>query len=239
MLISQVYRDTDGGVSAPFCRLHTRLLLSKHYGACSLCELNTLPFLQTQKNVGGAFFPHPKGCSFTRHITYAFVKVNTLHLSQVINLRYARTRLFLVWLRHKSKGNRVFSVSRHCGASHLRARPLRLFGVPPTIASRRRRSAAFALTCHKPRCRSRVKPCAFAPLPSSLFAAVRLLLSCLVSRSLSFGGTPVRPHSASVPLAFGTPVVPPSPHFSPFVLLRGGRLVGFAVSLQSVAHRSR
>lgn len=118
----------------------------------------------------------------------------------------------------------LLSASRYCGTSRLRARPLRRWcGTPrsrPPSASLR----LFALACHKPRRRARVKPCAYAPLPSSSFAAVRLLPSCLVSRSLSFGVASARPLSASVPLVFGTPAVPPPyPFFAVRPPLGGAR----------------
>ena len=64
------------------------------------------------------------------------------------------------------------------------------------------------------------------------FRALALLLVCggapppVVPRLavVVVRGATARPLSASVPLAFGTPAVPPSPHFSPFVLPRGGSL---------------
>jgi hypothetical protein len=84
-------------------------------------------------------------------------------------------------------------------------------------------AAPLRLACHKPPLRARVKPCAIAPLRSVSFVAVRLLLSCLVSRSLSFGGlqpalTPPLSRSPSAP-----PRCPPRPTFRRSSSLGGAR----------------
>ena len=125
------------------------------------------------------------------------------------------------------------SVSRHCGASHLARPSFRTATgrppVPPPVGTVPRHSA---LTCHKPPRQARVKPCAYAPLPSLSFVAVCLLLSCLASRSLSFGALR---RTLSPPLSLSAAAPPRVP--SPLRYRARPPAWGLARRLRRLAHK--